>query len=141
MEFFLALFRMVMFAILDRWYDDVAAEKVSPFNVSSVFFMAGLALMLLMLKYQGAMTKFCLGVLGFHLFFVSAMYLTTNDHKEYNKGAGAWISVMTRCLGITGFCTLAMDYSNTKNILYPFAIGYAAAVLSDVKKMWSNRKT
>ena len=133
-ELFFALYKLVAFAAINRWYDDIGAGKVSPFKVSLVYFLLGISMFLLMFVSSVETSKIVHSGFGCHAILIAMMYLITNDHEEYHKGAGVWIAWLTRCIVLTGLLTLAMDYSNTKTTFNSFFIGYAAATVPDMLK-------
>lgn len=133
-ELFFSLYKLVVFAALGRWYDDVNAGKISPFKVSLVWFLVSITLFLLMLRATVEISKICYIGFACHAMLISIMYLITNDHEDYCKNAGIWIGWMTGLLMITGFLTLAMDYPKTKDVLNPMLIGCAAATVPDMLK-------
>lgn len=79
-------------------------------------------------------SKICCAGLACHAMLISVVYLIENNHHKYHKGAGVWIAWMTRFIMLTSLLTLAMDYSNTKNLVNGLILGYAAAAVPDMFK-------
>lgn len=103
--------------------------KMSPFTVSVYNFVLVILFISVGLVSTVEIVIVLFWALACHFTLVGSIHLMTNDAEKYKKDAKVWINSMTLLIGITGILALAMDYSNTKSVLHPLAIGFTGGFI------------
>ena len=138
-ELFFGLYNLVIVAALGRWFEVEHAGRVRPFTISVFYFFFAIGCILVAFSSNVATTKVVFGAFACNWFLVSAMYRLENDHEKFQQGAGVWVKDLTILMGVTGFLTMAMDYSNTKVVLNTMLLVFAASIVPVFFRMWKGK--
>ena len=110
---FLKLYGILMFVVAATWVSRANAGKVSPHNISKVFFAVSFATFsLCLLPVPGIWKVFYITFAC--LFLITAISVRTDPTEATLEDLRAWMRVVIICLIVTYAFTLAMDYSNFK---------------------------
>ena len=129
MELFTQLFNIVLIGTIGYWYWKVNRPQAYPFKVSIYNFVYAVGGILLIFFSTAETVKFVAAAFACYFAFTGAVHLITNDYETYKKDAETFLDSMLYLIVGTGALILVMDYPNTKQMLPPFIIGFAAAFI------------
>ena len=110
---FLKLYHILMMVVIAAWVQRAIAGKVSPYNISKIFFsMSLLGLSGCLLPIPGISKLFYATFAC--LFLIVAISVRTDPIEATLEDLKAWMRVLITCLVVTYAFTLIMDYSKFK---------------------------
>lgn len=130
MELFTRLFNIVLIGTIGYWYWKVNRPKSYPFKISIYNFVFAVGCILLIFFSTAKTAKFVSAAFACYFAFTGAVHLITNDYEKYKKDAETFLDSMLYLIVGTGALILVIDYPNTKQMLHPFIIGFAIAIVS-----------
>ena len=74
-------------------------------------------------------SKFVSAAFACYFVFTGVVHLITNDYEKYKKDAETFLDAMLYLIVGSGALLLVIDYPNTKQMLHPFIIGFAIAIV------------